>query len=442
MTDRPAPGSSTAAPPLDVTLWGSILIACIAAIAPAFDQDDVAFFNYMNNVIGARPVFYYLDYVPLAPELVAYVLRGLPFVVQALLYRVLPLSVVLVLYRELRVLLRRDADPVAAGVLALAAMLILRVIEDLIWANLTFVITPMFLAAAIHVMRVNRDGQRYSWWALGTIILAAVSVPFGALLVPLVLLQIPGATDPVQRRQNVTLAVAITAGYLLLNARVLGSAISVSNPRAIVATFLSGFRSDFRWNSVIACVSVLVLAGALVETIYRRRGRPELVMRAGLALIGIGAVAGVLVSDRLARGDGGFYAVYVLPPLLAAMIVVGQAVLRIADHARRMLALGICVGITGVAISMTVGPRLRGPLELTLMRYRFVMVAEAFRADCRAGDAMVFEHEDTSPVVLCQPREFPVGRHLQSEYLPSIGQRDPNALPDEQPVIVVGQPLF
>ena len=422
--------------------WSVLLIAFVAFTAPAFGQDDAAFFNYFNNVSNARPVFYYLEYVPLAPELVAYALRGLPLVFQAVLYRVLPFIVMLVLYRELRGLVRVDRGGTAAGLFAIVAVLLLRVVEANIWANLVFVITPMFLAAALHILRINREGRQYSAWAMAAIVLAAVSVPFGILLVPILLAHVPGDQDRRRRLQHVVLGGLLTAAYAFFNAHALRTAVSLSDPMTIAVTFLHGFRSEYRFNNIVATVSLLVLAMAVVEAWWRGRSRVEIVTTVCLAWLGAASVGGVIVSDRLLRGDGGLGAAHVLPALVAALVVTCRFILDVRDRERRALLVGVFAGALGVAVVAEMGGQLRGPLETALMRYRFLMVAEGFRQHCRDGDGMVYEYEDSSPVVLCRPRAFSPGRHLQSSFPPTVGSRDPEALEDEQPLILVGQPLF
>lgn len=430
-----------------VTFWtrqrsAAALLVFLALIAPAFGQDDAAIFNYMNNVVAPRALFYYLDYVPVVPEVVAYILRALPLVAQAVLYRLLPAAVMLLLTRQLYAVLARDRDAVQAGWLAVAIMLVLRAVEVNIWANLTFVITPMFLAAVLYLLDGHFDNRRYSPPALAGVALAAVSVPFGILLLPVLVVLIADGGDVARRRQQIVLAIAVVAGYVVFNARIVSTALSVADPGRIAAVFLHGLRTDSRFNNALVCASSLALVLLLADAIWRDRDRASRLLVACLAIVGLGSVLGVLASNRLIASDGGFGAAHLLPVLVAALVAAGRAVLSLSDRARRAALVGVFVGIAGTMVVPEVGLRLRGPLELSLMKYRFLMVAEAFRQDCRDDEAMVFEEDDTAPVVLCRPQALAEGRHYPSNFVPTIGSRDPEAVLEDLPAIVVGRPVF
>jgi hypothetical protein len=418
------------------------VIVFFALIAPAFGQDDAAVFNYVNNVLGVRPVVYYLDYVPIVPELVAYALRGLPFVVQAVLYRVLPLCVALMLYREWRRLLEPDGDRLEAGLLTLAAVLIVRAADPYIWANLMQVITPMFLIAVLHAVRIGRGSAPYSWWALPAMWLAAVSVPYGILLVPILLTQVWRGGNAARTWQSAGLALAIVAGYVWTNAYFLATTVRIGDPLAIAATFRSGFATEYRLYNVIVVIASLVLTAAVIEAWRRRRDRNDTLITSALAFVGLVSIAGCLVSDRLAFNDGGFGAAHALPALIAMLIVVSRAILRVGDVPRRAVLVGVFAGVAAAATGRVLYQDLRGPAEVALMKYQFLRDAEAFRRDCREGDAVVFEDEDHSPVVLCRPRHFADGLHPQVGFTPAVGVYDYDASPDERPFIYVGKPLF
>jgi hypothetical protein len=420
---------------------GGILLAFLAVIAPAFEQDDAALFNYMNNVIGPRPIYYYADYVPIAPEVAAYLLRGLPFVVQAILYRVLPMAMMLVLYRELRKLWRRDVTPVDATLLALATMLILRAVDVYVWGNLSFVLWPAFLAALVYVLRINASNARYSWWVLVGIVVTVSSLPIGVLLAVVMLANVRRDADAVRNRQNLAAGLAGLAGYGLLNARLLSNSVSV-DPITALSLFREGLTNQHRLANVVAALSVVVLAMATIRVVRRRGSDGDTRTILAAAFVGIFSVAGYLLSDRLSRNDGGIGSYHVLPALLAALIVASQLALSVSDQLKRALLVGMLTGMASASIADDLYHNLRGPLEIAMMKYRFLDAAQSFRQTCRDGEGMVFEDEDTSPIVLCRPRHFPVGLHPQTAFTPEYGVYSPESPPDDHPFIYVGEPLF
>jgi hypothetical protein len=420
---------------------GGLLLAFLAVIAPAFQQDDAALFNYMNNVIGPRPIYYYADYVPIPPEVAGYLLRGLPFAVQAVLYRLLPMALMLVLYRELRKLWRRDAAPVEATLLALAAMLILRAVDVYVWGNLAFVLWPAFMAALVYVLRINASNARYSWWALAGIVVIVSALPIGVLLAVIMLASVRRAADAVRNIQNVSAGLAGLAGYGLLNARLLSNSVSV-DPITALSLFREGLTNEHRLANVVAALSVLVLVLAALAILRRRSGHRDTMVILSAAFVGVFSVAGYLLSDRLSRNDGGIGSYHVLPALLAALIVVSQLLLCVSDQLKRALLVGMLAGAASASIAHDLYHNLRGPLEIAMLKYRFLSAAQSFRQTCREGEGMVFEDEDTSPIVLCRPRDFPVGLHPQTAFTPQYGVYSADSPPEDHPFIYVGEPLF
>jgi hypothetical protein len=420
--------------------WGPLLIVCLSVLAPAFGQDDAALFNYFNNVVSTRPIFYYLDYVPLLPELVAYLLRFAPFVLQALLYRALPIVVMLILYREWRLLLGRDGDARDAALLTLSAMLILRSVEVNIWANLMMVITPMFITAVIHAIRMGREARSYTAISMALMLIAAISVPFGVLLAPVLLLQVPGEHDRVRRTQNLGLGIAVIVGYLLLNTRFLGISVVARSPLEIASLFRNGLTTEYRLYNVIAFVSAIVLSGALVQA-WRARRQDSLITIL-LSGVGLVSIAGVLVSDRLPFNDGGFGGAHVLPALCAMLIVASRAILAIGDGVRRSTLVGLFCGVAMLSIGGDLYHHLRGPAEIALLKYEFLRTGQAYRAACQDDGGLSFEDSDNAAVVLCRPRAFPIGFHVQPSLTPAFGENDDGASSTERPFIYVGRPVF
>jgi len=76
---------------------------------------------------------------------------------------------------------------------------------------------------------------------------------------------------------------------------------------------------------------------------------------------------------------------------------------RRVEPARSMQA-GAYVGVAVAVIVVSLYSTLRGPLELALMKYQFVIAGSAARAHCRADEVFVFEDDESSPVLFCRPR--------------------------------------
>jgi hypothetical protein len=396
----------------------------------------------MNNVVGVRPITYYLGYVPAVPEFVAFVLKGLPFVTQAVLYRVLPFGVVFVLYREWRLLLARDGARADAALLTIASLVIVRVVEAHIWGNLMLVIWPMFLAAVLHAIRIARESRPLGVGAMAGIFLAALSIPCGILLAPLLLMQVRPGGDRRRNVERIVLAVAIAGGYAWLNAHFLATSVVFGNPLEIAAAFRRGFATDYRLFNTIAAVASLTLTAALILAWRRRRGTDDIMVAASLASVGLITVAAYLVSDRLPFNDGGFGGVHILPALMAMLIVISRAILRIDDAARRAVLVGVFAGVAAASVGREIYMHLRGPAITAISKYRFLGDAEAFRQSCTDGERLIFEDEDDSPVVLCRPQRFEYGLHEQTNFTPVVGAYDTDAEPREHPFIYNGQPLF
>jgi hypothetical protein len=114
------------------------------------------------------------------------------------------------------------------------------------------------------------------------------------------------------------------------------------------------------------------------------------------------------------------------------------------DLAANLTFAPYAIGMTvGAAIALTAGVEytsLRGPLELSLMKYRFLQAAEEFRLTCRGDDAVLFEDEDASPVILCRPRALAPGYFAVTNVPPSMGNA--TAKTERLPGILVPEPLF
>jgi hypothetical protein len=423
--------------------WPAVLsIVFVAATAPAFLEDDAAFFNYLANTNSASPLFYYYGYVSFIATPIAYALSGLPFVVQAVVYRLVALAALLVFYRELRRFLAMRASDAEARWLAVATLLIARGVDIYIWGNLTYAIWPAFLAAALYVLRSGIERRRWSWWSTTGVLIAAMANPLGLLLVPLL---IYFARDAGARRQQSIVAAAIALGHAIVYARSPDAVVMTTNPLEIVALFVGGYRTEFKLNTAVVVLSLLAIAIILVRDLRSgdKDDGAERVVRWSLAFLGAGSVAAYVLSDRFPLLEGGFRSQHALPVLFAALVMIARTILRHDDQWRRGLLLGMFLGVAALTVSRELYFHLRGPAELALMKYRFLMDASTFRRSCQPGEGMVFEDASSSPIVLCRPQDLGIGRHSVLEYPPAVGERgDDDEDPRERPGIMVGKPLF
>lgn len=418
-----------------------VALGFLSMISPAFNIDDVYFFNYMNNVADPHAVFYHRHYVQLVPELAAYALKGLPLAAQAVLYRVVPYGLVWMLFREVHRLLRADGRVGESVILSAAIMSIVWWFEPVQLTNLTWSSVTLVLLSITHVVRVGLEGRRYSAAALIGFVLTVASTPFGLLLVIPLLLQALRADDAGLRHQTLAAAIGLTAIGLWLSLPTAGRVLLPRDLLSIVSDFRAGFTGQHRVNNLVVVFSSAVLLIAGANSLFKRAVLPSRPETLPLAWMGLASVALVLATDRVPENSGAFGTNHVLPTLMCALLVVTRWIVVMPDRDRRALSVGIAAGVAAASTATVLLTQLRGPLEATLMRYQFLRVAEEFRRDCRNGDAMVFEHEDTSPVVLCRAQPLAVGRHSQLHVPPSVGLANPDTMADEGPVILVFEPF-
>jgi hypothetical protein len=409
-------------------------LICLCLIAPAFATDDTKFFNYLNNVERPQPLYFYNGYVPVLPLLVSYALKGLPLATQAIAYRIVPLAAVLLLYRELRALLGAGRPATEALVAAFAISLAIRVVSENVFANLAFSIWPAFLAACVFVVR-SGSRTRYSAAATAAVLVAAASLPLSVLLVVVLSWQGLDAGSP-QRRHRLLLAAAILAIDGLVMVMTPEPLTRITGLGGAWSLFASGFR-DHKLANLIAVTSTAVLAICALLARRATRAAPRTAI-AQLAVIGVGSVLLYPWSDRFVLYGGGFELRYTLVVLLCATVS-ALLLLAAAPDRTRLLTTGALAGAAVALLLQVEYSSLRGPLELALMKYRFLQVAQEFRATC-SGGAMIFEYEDTSPVVLCHPGRFAPGYVSIRNTPPSIGSG--SARDHELPGILVPEPLF
>ena len=241
------------------------------------------------------------------------------------------------------------------------------------------------------------------------------------------------------------LAGLVLLGHALVYARSPDALVITTDVLQIVTLFAGGYRTEFKLNTAVVAVSLAAIAVILVRD-YRagdaQRGS-EREIRWSFAFLGAASVIAYVLSDRFTLLEGGFRSQHALPVLIAALLLIARTILLLDDHGRRGVLLGVFLGVAAMTVTRELYFHLRGPAEMALMKYRFLVDADAFRRSCQPGDGMVFEDDSSSPIVLCRTQDFPVGRHPVLQFSPAIGERGAeDEDPIERPGIVVGQPVF
>lgn len=420
--------------------WSTVVIALLALFGPVLDQDDAAIFNYLNNVVEPHAMVRPRDYAPLPQMLFAYSLKDLPFVVQAIAYRLPPFFVMLLLHRELRRLLERHGTEAESVMLSMSLMAALWWLAPAFWTNLNLTTTTAFLAASMHVVRIGAEGRDYSAGGFAGLTATAASTPLAVILLPPLAYQTWQARGRGNARRLAIISSVVALLYASSSAAVAGVLVT-PNVASIPALFLAGFETDYALNNALVALAGGLLVVAALTMVWRGADASSRVAVLSLAFIGLASVAAVILTDRLREDGGGFSPGHTLAPLLCAAAVVAHAGVRLAPGRRRSITLAGTCGLILAVTAVTWRYDARGLLETAFMRYRFLMVAQQFRLECRDGDLMVFEEEDNSPIVLCRPQRLPTGTHLLTDFAPSVGRRDPLAPDDERPVIRVFEPL-
>lgn len=419
--------------------WLAKLIIVVLSISgPAFLEDDASYFSYLNNVLHPAPLYYVNGFVYVIPELAAYAWSFFPLAMQGPLYRVLPLLMSLAIYGEFRRLFNTDTERTNAVLLAFSAIMIMRVVEPDLWADLGFLHYACYVWAVLRLVRMDRDAAALSGLTFFCLLVAAVSFPLGLLFAPVLLFQAArGGTDG-SRRQRQALALAIVVFHVAFAARAGGIPVRFERPDQLAIAFFANFR-EHKMHNLVVVLSAIVLTALAVRPITRLRSGTGRVEMLTLWFLGIASVVAYFYSDRFRQNRGGFEPNHVVPILTCAVAAIGQMILRSGNDRTRTGLVGGAFGFAAAMLTVALYTTLRGPLELSLMKYRFLSVAEDFRRHCRDGEAMVFEDDGRSPVVLCRPREFGVGFH-PVRVPPSVGFFDPAS--DDPPGISVEPPLF
>lgn len=409
-----------------------LLITVCCATAPALTTDDVHFFNYLNNATNRHALYYHNGYVPVLPELAAFIVTGLPLVWQGVSYRAVPLLAMLLLYGQLRRLLASHGHA-NARLIALAVTIAIISIDRDIGANLAYTSWAAFLVATIYIAR-RVDRRRYPWLASAGVFLAGVSLPAGMFLALGIFAraQSDGAT---RRWQDLVLAAAILVAHAWVLVDTPNTYIGVVQPSLIGWTFVEGFAEHVVPNSIALASSAIIIAtGVLVW----RRGQRMSFAAGVLSGVGLMLVGGYPISDRF-LDNGGFENTYVTGPLMCATAVVFVSLGRTPARVRRWWS-AVTVGAAVMALVIVISSEGADLQTDTLLKYRFLREASTFRSSCHAGEAILYDHSDAAPLLLCTARRFEPG----VVELPDAVVWDPESEPrgDEIPAIVIPQALF
>jgi hypothetical protein len=429
-------------PVLDPDGLAQMILIALAINAPAFGGDDAWLFNYLNNVVDARPLYFKNGYVHVIPQLTSYALSGQPLVAQAVLYRIVPIVVVVILYRQLRTLFAAIGNRQDAWLPALAITLIIRVVEPAVFGELSYATWSACLAALIYVVRIDLTNARYTWPGIIAVLLATLSLPLGLLIAPLWLAHAAYQQDA-RRWTNVTLAALVIAANVAVFAFATEQPAGAIGPRRALEMFVDGFRQEKRDNLIVIAsllaIGVRLAAHPLIASWIAPRAGAR-VARWSLAWFGVGSVVLYASSNRFIMQQGNFIARFALPVMFSALVMLAMDLASVAGERTRGMLSGVALGAAGALVLVLLYTQLRGPLETSLMRYQFVAVAAEFRRTCRDHDAMIFEATDSSPAVLCRRQQLPVGFFEMRDVPPSIGA---GAGPfDDVPGFFVYQPLW
>lgn len=413
----------------------------VAITAPAFLHDDALFFNYVNNVSEPHLLYYHGGYVHAISEAVSFALSPAPFVVQAVAYRLVPFALALLLYREIARLLTLRMAGNDAKVLAIGIVLVLRVVEQNLWANLDYAAWMALLVAIPFVIRAGLERANYSWFAFTGVLIAASTFPPGIVLVLLFLGF--GATTSSRRVrvQNFALTVLAAAVQAWVVAGSPDPALN-SGLLAALRVFVDTFR-DHKLHNLIATASLLALLALLAFSARgdSRARRDDVLVAASACAVAVGWTVLYVLSSRFAE-YGGFESRYVVLPAFCAMLVIAWTVLADPAPLRRSHSVGVFIGIAVTLVTAGLFGTLRGPLEFALMKYRFLAVASDARANCPPDEAFVFEDAAGSPLVFCMPRSLPAsGDYHLTGFAPSIGVAAPDDEPEDRPFLLNPKPF-
>lgn len=330
--------------------------------------------------------------------------------------------------------------------LAVAIILLSRFADAFFLTLFSYTIWSALVVAIVYVLRKRAAGTPYSALGGAGILLSGISNPVGLVLAPALLFD--AAFAPKHAANRATNALI---GGAILVWSVLVYLISPQAPRwgavdpaAILSAFRFWFQHDPKRQIVIIVASGLVLATAVAIAGFApaRRVRSQILF---VSYLGAASYLFYLMSPRfpanLAAGAAFLphYAIVLVVCSAIALIFALNGIAAIGSRpAWNGAVFGFCLALAVVAIY----PSVSGPLRRSSEKYAFLIAAAKFRADCQAGDALVYEEDRWSPVIFCRASEFPDGFTPVAAY--TLWNREPNATlaPLDRPRIYAGTPLL
>jgi hypothetical protein len=412
----------------------AFVLAAASLTSPAFDVDDMERFTYINNVTEPTALVWGYGYFDLLPSLATFVLAVLPLPVQVIVYRLSAFGAGLLLYYMLRRLLARwQPEALDPALAALTIMLLLHAIEPWLLANLSWINWSLFLAAVAALLaRVRDPGPLPPAEAIG-VTAALLTSPPGILATPLLFVDASGARR--LRRDRTIIALVVIAWDALQAWFWAGEWLPQAGTvvAAVAADFAAGV---WRHNMLIGASSVVVLAVTMAVAVRSRTRAAEHLM---LGYLGWASLAAFALSPRAA--EQGFEARYVLIPAFCAIVAIADAIGLLPPRWLRLHARAGAAAAVVLTLLTLLADR-RGPIVLWWQKVQFASAAAEFRRHCGEGEAMAFEDEPATIVVLCRRRQLPPGMH------PIVGARTTRGAPrhdaplDERPAIVVPDRIF
>lgn len=429
-----------------VDLLALVAILALAVQGPAFVFDDVMYFNYVNNVAHPAPIYFYNGYVSPILQIPTYLMRGLPFVVQGLLYRAMTALVIILLYRELKALFAIACNETEAGVLAVAIIFLSRFADAFFVTLLTDIIWSALFVSFVYVLRKRASRTRYSALGVGGIVLSCASNPVGLVLAPALLADAAFSRPRnANRALNGLMGIAILAWWIFLYfaSPQPPAGWGTVDPLAISSAFVFWFHHEPKRQIVIIIASALALLAALVMAVFvtARTWRTPILL---VSYLGAASYLFYLISPRFATNlaaGAAFLPHYSILLVLCAATAFVLAVNGRQAETRPVLNgafFGFCLALAVVAIY----PSVSGPLRSASEKYAFLVAAADFHATCQPGDILVFEEDHWSPVISCRPREFPAGFTPLADY--KLWKNAPAAAiePHDRPQIYSGTPVL
>jgi hypothetical protein len=191
-------------------------------------------------------------------------------------------------------------------------------------------------------------------------------------------------------------------------------------------------------GSIVTVVICLLVAWRHRDGVTPALRHDRLVTTLALCYLTMCSLAIYGLSTQFVGNDYGFEPRYVVPAFFSALVATACLT---AGAGVRLAGVACAAALGCVAITAASDPR--GPLALALLKYRFLSMADAARADCRGDEVWVFESENDSPLLLCRPGTAAQIAERLKYFAPTVGTRSPEDEDDGSlPSVIDPVPLF